>query len=644
MKHVRQLSHTLHPFFVTLILTSLLSLGAGLTFLESAAAESLSNPQGITPSKQVRNNRLPNSVVNAIRQDIARNNRIPPGQLRVVSSRQQTWPNSCLGLAKPDEACAQILIENGWRVVMSDSRRTWVYRTDNTGRIVRLESQEAPRPGTPTSGNLPETAANRVLQAAAQHSGLRLAQLRIVKTEPMTTDGCLGLPRPNEPCPELAMSAWEVTVQGGQQRLVYRTDAKGSEVRLNERASNIGEGDTRLPQAAANAILRTASQRIGVQPSRLRIVKFAQITTDGCLNLPSPGEACTRIAMPAWEVTVASGEQLLVYRSDVNGTQVRLNEAASNIGSSTNLPRAVADAVVQFASQQFNLPVAQMRIVRAEQQTWADGCLGLPSPVERCMAVLTPGWRVVMDGKGQSLIVRTDDTGSRVRAEAIANLPPTNDTLPGFVAQSVLRDASVRWGTTRPGVEWRIVQAQRQVWRDGCLGLAEPGVGCTLAMVPGWRVTVDNGQERWTYRTDDSGSMIRLEGENTYGERPSPLPKSVVFQAITSGGIAGRTYQTTLLSDGRLVRTLVGPNTGTASPELRQISRQQVQQFQQLLQQQKFAQFNRQEFPAPTGAADYINVTLTSQDGTVSYADIVHNQLPEPLQAIIQSWNQIAGR
>ncbi|HEY9596397.1 MAG TPA: hypothetical protein V6D33_01845, partial [Cyanophyceae cyanobacterium] len=361
-----------HQIFTALVLTGLLSLGASITLTDSATANSVNTPQGITNLKQSRNNRLPPSVINAIRRDITRNTRIPPGQLRVVSSTQQSWPNSCLGLAQPDEACAEIFIEKGWRVVMSNGRQTWNYRSDKTGRIVRLESQESSgNSGNPGSSSLPSTVANAILQAASQQTGLPTSQLRIIKSEQITTDGCLGLAGPEEACLQIAMQAWEVTVEAGQQRLVYRADNKGEQVRLNKDASNVG--NTTLPQRVADAIVRTASERTGLQTSQLRIIKSEQITTNGCLNLPRPGEGCTKIAMPAWEVTIEGGQQRLVYRSDMNGSQIRLNEAASTIGTNTTLPKAVANTVLQFASQQLGLPASQLRVTQAEKQTWTDG-------------------------------------------------------------------------------------------------------------------------------------------------------------------------------------------------------------------------------------------------------------------------------
>lgn len=737
MKPFRPTTHPPQLIVTALILTSILSLGAGLTLIQAAAANSVESPQNTATLKQSRSNELPRSVVNAIRRNLARSTRIPPGQLRVVSFSQQSWPNSCLGLGKPDEACAEIFIENGWRVVMSDGRQNWVYRTDNTGRIVRLEGQETPssnklpssvtnavleaasrqlgvtssqlnitqsqqqtwpdgclgipnpvelclsaltpgwqvtvegkqqrlvyrtnesgsqvrldeRSSSMAEANLPGTVAKAVLQAASVRTGLPISEFRIIRSEQMTTDGCLSLPRPGEACTRIAISAWEVTLEGGRERLVYRSNSDGSLLRFNEAVSSIS--DANLPNSVSRTTLQAASQRTGLRVSELRIVKIEPIQTNGCLNLPRPGEGCTKINMPAWELTVEAGQQRLVYRSNADGSQVRFNEAASSIGN-TNLPNSVANAVLQLASSHFSLPASQLRIARVEPQNWSDGCLGLPSPVERCMGVLTPGFRVTVEGKGQSQIYRTDKSGSQIRTEAIANLPPRTDRLPNSIAIPILQDVQV--GANLPVSQLYILRAEQQEWPDGCLGLAEPGVACTQAIIPGWRVTVNAAERSFIYRTNESGSLITLENDVTIWapsgavripprELPPPLAGNALFRAITSGGIAGQTYETTLLNNGQLIRQIITPpNVTTGSmPDITNVDREQLRQFRQMLAQQPWEQFNGWSYLPPTGAADYFTVTLTSRKGTVRYVDISQDSLPEALQDVIRAWNQIAG-
>ncbi|MEP6516022.1 hypothetical protein [Microcoleus vaginatus] len=83
-------------------------------------------------------NKLPETVAAAVRQELSDSTGIAADKLKVTESSRQSWPNTCLGLATADEICGQMIVE-GWRVVVSDGRQTWVYRTNARGNILRLE-------------------------------------------------------------------------------------------------------------------------------------------------------------------------------------------------------------------------------------------------------------------------------------------------------------------------------------------------------------------------------------------------------------------------------------------------------------------------------------------------------------------------
>ncbi len=111
--------------------------------------EELSNLEKLNPNFRKANSgifaqnteelsQLPAEIADAVRQDLQRKIGIPPTQVRVTEAKRQTWPNACLGLAKSDELCAQMLVE-GWRIVLSDESERWVYRTDDRGKLLRME-------------------------------------------------------------------------------------------------------------------------------------------------------------------------------------------------------------------------------------------------------------------------------------------------------------------------------------------------------------------------------------------------------------------------------------------------------------------------------------------------------------------------
>lgn len=318
---------------------------------------------------------------------------------------------------------------------------------------------------------------------------------------------------------------------------------------------------------------------------------------------------------------------------------------------SDRLPRNVERAVIRDLSQTLKIPQKQIRIVEFRRESWPNGCLGMPKPDEMCTQAIAEGWQVVASDGNQQWTYRTDNTGRNIRLFTSSD---TGANLPKSIGDAVLRDLSAQ--LRMPINAFRIIKAEQQTWRDRCLGIYEPTVLCRPEEVKGWEVTVVKAQserDRWVYRTNESGSVVKLAESNTQTglkpiqiptiELPPSLTPGVVFRAIASGGITGRTYETVLMQDGRVMQVLVG-DANDAQRRVFRISRQQVSQFQRLLQKQNFSQFNRLSYPAPKGSADFITYTLTSQAGTTRYTDAVQEQLPPALLEAIQAWTQIANR
>lgn len=313
-------------------------------------------------------------------------------------------------------------------------------------------------------------------------------------------------------------------------------------------------------------------------------------------------------------------------------------------------PKRLENTIRRDLSRRVGVPPGQLRVIQAQPQDWPDSCLGLAQSGEFCGQMIVQGWRVQLTDGRRTWIYRTDTRGQVLRLETRTT---TSGNLPQSVASAVLREISSRFNVSS---RLQIIRAEQRTWNNGCLGLENRGVFCTQAQVPGWLVTVEGRQQVWVYRTDASGSLVRLDlaasqihqTTNTLqpvrlarNELPPALAQGVVFRAIARGGIAGQTYQTVLLEDGRVMRSQLTGRGVVSTTQIRRISRQQVRQFQRLLDQQQFDQFNRLSYPVNRGA-DYITVTLSSQDCTTQFVDMIQDQLPNPLQQVIQVWNQIA--
>jgi len=93
---------------------------------------------------------------------------------------------------------------------------------------------------------------------------------------------------------------------------------------------------------------------------------------------------------------------------------------------------------------------------------------------------------------------------------AVPQAPPQPTTIPAqrslrAVVDAVLADAAKRTG--RPIAEIEVVSAQSVTWSDGSLGCPQPGMMYTQALVPGYRVVVEVGGERYDYHASLRGGI-----------------------------------------------------------------------------------------------------------------------------------------
>lgn len=81
---------------------------------------------------------VPEEVEVAAKEALNRQASIPVEAMEIVDAERRDWPDSCLGLGEPDEACLTV-ITPGWRITIRADRELYVLRTDEDGSEVRME-------------------------------------------------------------------------------------------------------------------------------------------------------------------------------------------------------------------------------------------------------------------------------------------------------------------------------------------------------------------------------------------------------------------------------------------------------------------------------------------------------------------------
>jgi outer membrane lipoprotein-sorting protein len=633
--------------FTILVMTGILSsTSSDLLLLKSATATPINTLVAVKEvgKDNLKKDSLPPPVARAVLRDISRQQGILPSRLKIIEYNRKTWRNGCLELPRPDELCTQVLVP-GWQVVVSDGNQKWIYHTNNNGRSLRWANTDPS--WFDSSNNLPKSVRNAVLQAASRRSHKPVSRLKIIQAQRRTwRDGCLELGGPGISCIQVLVPGWRVVVSVDGEKLVYHTNESGSLIRFNEKESKVTAiSDRVLPQGIKNAVLRDASEWSKLSISSLRIVKSdrhvwgnpCEVTFDRTCNkasyLPTPG----------WIVTVDSPNQQWIYHVSDDASVVALDQAPS-------LSEIAAKLIKQDAAKLSQTPVSasQLRIIKVQRLLDENtACQG----TFNCTRPATFSWQATVSDGRKSWVYRVKDNGEATLLwTQAANFSSENITIPQFIADTILTRAAQKLGL--PVSQLRIVQAQQKQWRDRCLGISEPLILCTPAVVPGWLVTVSDGQQHLVYRVGKPDIIkfdkraSKLASKNylqtvpiPINELPPPLESGMVFREISSGGFTGRTYKTFLLDDGRLIRLRSG-DANDSERSVRQISLKQLRQFQRLLQKAA-DEFRNLSYPAPAGAADYITHTLTSPDGSVQFNSISQDHLPKNLQLVFQAWNQL---
>lgn len=82
-----------------------------------------------------------------------------------------------------------------------------------------------------------------------------------------------------------------------------------------------------------------------------------------------------------------------------------------------------------------------------------------------------------------------------------------DEAFPRAVTENVIADIVAT--TAYTAAEVTIDSVTAETWRNGCLGLAEPGEMCTQALVNGFEVRAEANGDVFIYRTDSTGATVR---------------------------------------------------------------------------------------------------------------------------------------
>lgn len=387
-------------------LTRWLGLGLGVLLLGLSACQ----PPALTPTPDVKTP-LPQGLATptgaatplaptalraaaAAQADLAARLGLPTDAVSIIHIEPAQWPDACLGLPAPDEACAEMIVE-GFRIVLEAEGRTYTYRTNLEGDHVRAEDLQATPPtDVPAVG-----AARRYL---AQRLGLYDPQtITVVSVEEVTwPDACLGAARPNEMCAQVLTPGYRIVLEAQGTRYTLHTNQAGSAIRLVET----------LPRGSAQPLVRWQRQSESACLS-------AEVSLQG-LTYGACGAAAQRWAFKSPEQAAELSEWVQTYAPFEAETALGWVSLAGK-GTQTATP-----------AEQRSLAAWVATLVAAAQNVEFEGGLGLVLSWQRSggiaglcqiLRVYESGWAEVYDCRNPQT-APTLVTRRRLTAEELQTL------------------------------------------------------------------------------------------------------------------------------------------------------------------------------------------------------------------------------
>ncbi|MBD2694680.1 hypothetical protein [Anabaena catenula] len=336
--------------------------------------------------------------------------------------------------------------------------------------------------------NLPKSISDKLLQDMAWKTFVPRQQVKIIETKEATFDGCLGLGRPEEACPAIALFGWKVKIQAREHIWTYHVTQRGN-FKVNTLAS--------LSKQVADELLTEAAWRSDLEPNKLQIYAVENKTwKNSCLDLPGINN-CINAKMPGWQITVIDNkQQSWVYRTGLTYT-VLFDAKASKIQKNipSNFPQENINVVLKDMSKRTGISLSELQIMKVEPKTF-NGCLNIATPETACNKIALSGWRIVAQGYQQRWVYHLVN-GRGFKLNGIESLPKN-------LVRGVLKD--VYFPNEKPPANLTLYWAEQKVWTDSCRGavinnpqdrknLCQPG------FFPSWIVTTTNGATKWEYHT-----------------------------------------------------------------------------------------------------------------------------------------------
>jgi len=279
--------------------------------------------------------------------------------------------------------------------------------------------------------------------------------------------------------------------------------------------------------APVQAAVADLAQRLGIEQSAVTVASIEEVTwQDASLGNPQPGQFYAQVMTPGYRVFLVAQGGRFEYHTDMNRNITLVGAPAPEDGQTPLDPEEqeaaqrvnAAEWAKQDIAARLGISADRVYLAAMEERDWTSGALGVEEPGQSYTQAITPGYRLVLETGDGLYEYHTDLTGI-VKPGRPGQLPalPQDYAAPapapaatGPAADAAVADLAARLDLRLD--EIRVVSVEDVQWPSGSLGMPEPGMMYTLALVAGQRIVLEARDRQFEYRSAQNADSVRYAG------------------------------------------------------------------------------------------------------------------------------------
>lgn len=229
---------------------------------------------------------------------------------------------------------------------------------------------------------------------------------------------------------------------------------------------------------------------------------------DFCLGFPAPHEICPDDQIEGFLIMLSANGQLFEAHTDMEGVNVRFSSA----NSSAESPQ---DKAILLLAGQLNILPTEILVQSIQPVQWPDSCLGI-SGSGNCLTVVTPGFRIILEARGQRFEYHSNFDGSLIYGGMTPKQIPSNnssDPLSEYLTISMERSYF-----TSTMIEQLLISSDFSMVISNNEGLQKSGINLTsseIEQLTNWKANFTDST--FTIREDNAQwqATVHLYGQGT---------------------------------------------------------------------------------------------------------------------------------